>query len=429
MSSTGRLGILVGGGPSPGINSVIAAVTIECQRAGVTAVGLRDGFRWLMQGNTDHVEMLTAERVAEEHFRGGSLLGTGRANPTRKPEHLAATLASLQHLGIDKLVTIGGDDTAFSAMRLAQASAEGGQRLCVVHVPKTIDNDLALPAHVDTFGFQTAVHLGAELAENLIRDAQTMSRWFLIVAMGRKAGHLALAIGAAIDAAITLIAEEWPPGPIPLGQVTDELVGAILKGRALGRAWGVAVVAEGIVDRLDPADMAAAGEVKLDEHGNVRLGELDIGRLFKSQVVASLAALGLEQTIVTKEIGYELRCADPLAIDKLYCRELGYCAARLALSDRGSAMVSVENGELKPIPFDALLDPNTGRTRVRFVDTRGLRYRIARTYMVRLTSQDLANPVTLQRLSELAGLSPTQFGQRFSHIGDREPPALQVELN
>ncbi len=426
MSTAGKLAIVVGGGPAPGINSVIAAVTIECQKAGVAVIGIRDGFRWLMQGDCEHIEQLTAERVAGAHFRGGSLLGTGRANPTRKPEHLAATLASLERLGVDKLVTIGGDDTAFSAAKLAEASTQAGRPLCVVHVPKTIDNDLALPAHVDTFGFQTAVTLASELAENIARDAETMSRWFFLVAMGRKAGHLALAMGAAIDAAITLIAEEWPAGPIPLAEVVDELVAAILKNRVLGRSWGVAVIAEGIVDRLAQADMAAAGEVRLDEHGNVRLGEIDIGRFFKGQVVRSLAAMGIDQTIVTKEIGYELRCADPLAFDKVYCRELGFCAARMVLAGKGGAMVMLDAGRLRPIPFQELMDPATGRTAVRFVDTGGLRYRIARQYMMRLTKADLENPAMLERLAATVGLSPEEFRTRFGHIAEREPAPLDV---
>lgn len=426
MSQSGKLAIVVGGGPAPGINSVIAAVTLESQRSGVEVIGIRDGFRWLMAGDRMHVETLSADRVASIHLTGGSILGTGRANPTRKTEHLAATLDALLGLGVDKLVTIGGDDTAFSAMRLAQAAQESGKQLCVVHVPKTIDNDLALPPYVNTFGFETAVQLGAELAENIRRDAETMSRWFFVVAMGRKAGHLALGIGAAIGAQITLIAEEWPSSPIPLSEAVDELVGAILKNRVLGRPWGVAVIAEGIVDRLREEDMASLGEVKRDEHGNLRLGEIDIGRLFKHRVAASLSAMGLETTIVTKEIGYELRCVDPLARDALYCRELGYCAARLALSGRGSVMVSLDNGRLVPIPFADLVDPVTGRAQVRFVDTSSLRYRIARQYMVRISGEDLRDPTMIRRLAQLAGMSEEAFRARFGHIAGREPAAPDV---
>src|SRR5215471_17877235 len=148
-----RVAILCGGGPAPGINSVIGAATIRAIVSGVHVVGIRDGFKWLMQDDTDHAVSLSIDDVSRIHFTGGSYLGISRANPTREPRHLEAVVHSLGELGVDKLITIGGDDTAFSAMRVA-AHAQG--RLRVAHVPKTIDNDLDLPHGIPTFGFQTA---------------------------------------------------------------------------------------------------------------------------------------------------------------------------------------------------------------------------------------------------------------------------------
>ena len=159
-----------------------------------------------MQGDIDHVVPLTIDAVSRIHFRGGSHLGIARANPTKDPALLDRTIDSLLRLNVSQLITIGGDDTAFSAMKLEERAAG---RIRVVHVPKTIDNDLDLPSHVDTFGFQTARHYGVDIVKNLMVDAKTTSRWYFVIAMGRKAGHLALGIGKAAGATMTLIPEEF----------------------------------------------------------------------------------------------------------------------------------------------------------------------------------------------------------------------------
>src|SRR5262245_40341111 len=183
-----RLAILVGGGPAPGINSVIAAATIRARLEGLDVVGIRDGFEWLMQGDIDHVTPLTIDAVSRIHFRGGSHIGIARANPTTDSRLLDQTLSALLRLNVTQLITIGGDDTAFSAMKLEKHS---NGILRVVHVPKTIDNDLDLPAHIDTFGYQTARHYGVEIVKNLMVDAKTTSRWYFVIERGRNAGHLA----------------------------------------------------------------------------------------------------------------------------------------------------------------------------------------------------------------------------------------------
>src|SRR5215831_14730169 len=184
-------------------------------------IGVRDGFEGLMRGDVEHVTPLTIEAVSRIHFRGGSFIGISRANPTSDPKHLENVVSSLLHLDVTALLTIGGDDTAFSAMKLEE-KAQG--RIHVVHVPKTIDNDLDLPPTVDTFGFQTARHYGSEIVKNLMVDAKTTSHWFFVIAMGRKAGHLALGIGKAAGSTLTLIPEEFPK-PLRLKTIVDTLVG------------------------------------------------------------------------------------------------------------------------------------------------------------------------------------------------------------
>ena len=277
MTEHEKVGILVGGGPAPGINSVISAATIRSVIAGWDVVGILDGFQWIMRGDTDHVIPLDIDRVSRLHFQGGSELRTSRANPTRDPALLDQSLASLEALGISRLITIGGDDTAHSAMRLDERS---GDRLRVVHVPKTIDNDLDLPTPVDTFGYQTARSIGVQIVENLMVDARSTGRWYFVIAMGRTTGHLALGIGKASGATVTLIPEEFDH-PTPLSDIADTLVGSILTGLARGRRDGVAVLAEGVVYGIDPTDLDDLDAIERDDHGHIRLAEVDIGAMLK----------------------------------------------------------------------------------------------------------------------------------------------------
>lgn len=418
----GKLAILVGGGPAPGINSVIGAATIRTAIQGIEVLGVQDGFERLMQGDTSHVRPLRIDDVSRIHFRGGSIIGTARANPTKDPKHLDAVLASLEALGVTRLITIGGDDTAFSAMKLAE---RGGERLQVVHVPKTIDNDLDLPPDIDTFGFQTARHVGAEIVKNLMVDAFTTSRWYFVISMGRKAGHLALGIGKAAGATLTLIPEEFGES-VPMKRVVDTLVGAIVKRNAEGRRNGVAVIAEGVVLSIDEKDLGSLDQVERDEHGHVRIAEINVGEILQSAVKKELAALGVKTTIVPKDVGYELRCADPIPFDMEYTRDLGYCAAKYILDGGNAAMVSMQGGRFVPIPFSTMLDPKTGRTRVRLVDTSAARYSIARRYMIRIRRDDFANAAQLAHLAKTVKLAPEEFRRRFEPLTSDEPPRLSV---
>ena len=415
-----KLAILVGGGPAPGINSVIGAATIRAVLEGVEVLGIQDGFEWIMQGNIDYVEPLTIEAVSRIHFRGGSFVGISRANPTRDAQALENSVLSLLRLNVSRLVTIGGDDTAYSALRLEEQSAG---RIAVVHVPKTIDNDLNLPPWVDTFGFQTARHFGVEILKNLMVDAHTTSRWYFIVAMGRKAGHLALGIGKAAGATLTLITEEFAGQRLRLKTVVDTLVGAIIKRLAYGRRDGVAVIAEGLVLDLDPEDLVTLEAVERDAHGNLHIDDVNIGELLKAEAQKRLAQLGLRCTIVAKNIGYELRCADPIPFDMEYTRDLGYCAVKYLLEGGTGVMISMQGGHFEPIPFADLLDPQTGRSKVRLVDVGSTRYGIARRYMIRLRRDDFEDAHELARFAATAHMSPQQFHDQFAYlIADELPP-------
>jgi 6-phosphofructokinase len=421
MGDSKKLGILVGGGPAPGINSVIGAATIRSLLEGVSVLGIKDGFEWIMQGSTAHTVPMTIDAVSRLHFRGGSVIGISRANPTKDPQHLEHCVDALLRLDIDRLITIGGDDTAFSAMKLAEKSAG---RVRVVHVPKTIDNDLDLPPHIDTFGFQTARHVGAEIVKNLMVDAFTTSKWYIVISMGRKAGHLALGIGKAAGATLTLVAEEFGSERIRFTTIVDTLVGAIIKRLSEGRRDGVAVVAEGVVLDIDPRDLSELKNVERDAHGNLRLAEIDIGEMLKHAVVERLKGVGITAAVAAKNIGYELRCADPIPYDMEYTRDLGYCAAKYLLDGGHDVMVSMQGGQFVPVPFKQLLDPNTGRAKIRLVDIHSARYAIARRYMIRLRRDDFENPAELERFARTAGLSVAEFRRQFEYLTAAEPPPL-----
>src|SRR5262245_44269152 len=246
-STRGKLGIVVGGGPAPGINGVISSVTIEAINRGIEVVGIRDGFKHLVTGDISQVRPLTIPDVAPSYQRGGSLLGTSRTNPAKDPAHMAAVLDGLNRLGIKFLVTIGGDDTAYSGSQV-YAHAKGAIK--VAHVPKTIDNDLPLPPGIPTFGFETARHYGVQLARNLHEDAKTTTRWYICVSMGRAAGHLALGIGKASAATVTLIAEELKAKDVSLELICDIIIGSMIKRKAQGKSYGLAVLAEGLLEAI-----------------------------------------------------------------------------------------------------------------------------------------------------------------------------------
>jgi ATP-dependent phosphofructokinase / diphosphate-dependent phosphofructokinase len=419
-----NLAILVAGGPAPGINSVIGAATIRAQLEGIEVIGIRDGFEWIMQGDIDHVTPLSIEAVSRIHFRGGSHIGISRANPTSNRADLDRVVMALLRLNISQLITIGGDDTAFSAMKLEE---HAGGRIRIVHVPKTIDNDLDLPPHVDTFGFQTARHYGVEIIKNLMVDAKTTTRWYFVVTMGRKAGHLALGIGKAAGATVTLIPEEFPK-PIRLKRIVDTLVGAIIKRLSYGRHDGVAMVGEGVVLDVAPEDLGGLDEVERDAHGNLRIAEVNIGEILKTQIARRLKEFGLKIAIVAKNIGYELRCADPIPYDMEYTRDLGYCAAKFLLSGGTAAMVSMQAGRFVPVPFSELIDPATGRARLRLVDIASTRYAIARRYMIRLRRDDFDDPHELAKLAATVRMSLDEFHRQFEYVTDDEPAPLAFDV-
>jgi 6-phosphofructokinase len=421
----GKLALLVGGGPAPGINGVISSVTIEAVEQGIEVIGFRDGFQWLVKGDLEHYRKLTIDEVKAIHLRGGSILGTSRTNPTKSEKDMHNVLDVLRRLNVTMLVTIGGDDTAYSG---SQVYAKAGGAIRVAHVPKTIDNDLPLPGSTPTFGFETARQVGVGIIRNLAEDARTTSRWYLIVSMGRAAGHLALGIGKAAAATLTIIPEEFGERHVTLDEVCDILIGSIIKRRTMHANYGVAVLAEGLMEAIGEtgllecmsmAQVGRYGQIVRDPHGHLRLGEIEFGRMIKDRLSQKLEELNLPVTLIDKDLGYELRCADPIPFDAEYTRDLGYGAVKFLRSEgagKFGAIISLVGGHLEPLPFDQMLDPKTKRMQTRRVNVSGEGYECARRYMIRLDRRDFESPKRLAQLASVAGMTPEQFRQRFEYI-------------
>ncbi|HIG72576.1 MAG: 6-phosphofructokinase [Myxococcales bacterium] len=410
--STATFGLLVGGGPAPGINGVISSATLAARKNGSRVIGLLQGFEWLMQGDIEHVVELDADSVSRIHEQGGSILRTSRANPTRDPAHLARVVESLHKLGIDHLISIGGDDTCFSAKTVAEAA---GDALCVAHVPKTIDNDLPLPEGVPTFGFETARATAAQILTTLFEDARTSKRWFIVTLMGRNAGHLAL--GAAHSAGSTLaivaeeIAKEVGDEKIGLDRLAKMVEGAMLKSTALGHPHGVIVLAEGLGECLDPRELP---DLPLDEHGHLRLAELPLGHLIRERVREGLDAHGISATIIVKDIGYELRCVAPNAFDQDYTRDLGAGAVATLLSGTSDVMITRQNQGIVALPFSEILDPATGKTRIRMLDIETQSYANSKALQTRLESGDLEDVGMREALVAASNLDLDALRKRFA---------------
>ncbi|MEF9476221.1 MAG: 6-phosphofructokinase, partial [Candidatus Mariimomonas ferrooxydans] len=379
------LAIVVGGGPAPGINGVISAATVEAVNKGLKVIGIMDGFKWLFRGNTKKIINLTGKNVWNIHNRGGSLLRTARDFPDNPEEKLKNAVKTIKALKIKFLITIGGDGTAYIATEIKKMA---GKSLSIVHVPKTIDNDLPLPGGVPTFGFETARHWGTEIVANIIVDARTTGRWYFVTTMGRHTGHLALGIGKASGAAITLIPEEFKEKKLKFTKVADVLEGSIIKRLSRGYPHGVAILAEGVAGKIDVKELslyehiekveAASESSRNDLRSNrlnsgplrdrrevLKLSEIQLGRILEHFVSKNLESRGIKTRIIHKKIGYELRAADPIPFDAEYTRNLGYSAVKFLLKGRTGAMITFFEDKVQPVPFRKIIDPVTKKTRLR----------------------------------------------------------------
>ena len=418
------IAIVCGGGPAPGINSVISGIVNEATRHGWDVLGIYDGFSRLARGEKNYVRLEPTD-ISRIHLTGGCILKMSRFNPTKKESDLRTVVETLTELGVTHLVTIGGDDTAYSSAAVSEFARKVGRTINVVHVPKTIDNDLPLPEGVPTFGFETARAFATTEIENLMEDARTTNnRWYFTIAMGRTAGHLALGMGRSAGAALTVIPEEFPEDKIPLQQIVDIITGSVVKRYLTGRNYGVAVIAEGVIEKIAPEDFKKLGTVVTDEHGHIRYSELDFGEILKQAVLAEVKKLNIKISVIDKEIGYELRCTAPIAYDIDYARSLGYSAVKFLMRGDSGALITIQDNNAVPMRFEDIKDPATGKTKVRKVNIGSIQYRIARGLMMRLEKEDLDDP----GLANAYRMEPAEFKERYAYLFSPAAIAKEAEV-
>ena len=402
-----RVAILFAGGPAPGANAVISTAATSFMREGTEVIGMKHGYSSLADFSPDKplVEgkdyvRITPEFIKRSRSSQGILLGTARTNPGRSvssPAHLedparvkplANVDAGLRSLGVEALVSIGGDDTLKTAnkFKLYQDRLPAGtKKIPVVHLPKTIDNDYM---GIDfTFGYFTAVDtLGGEI-RNLLYDAEASRSYFLCETMGRSAGWLSYGAAIAGEASLVISVEDihgkfrgeetvaGPNGETKIKPVMniDEVVGRIVKTMRVreeqeGKQYGVIVMAEGLAEYL-PAK--ALEGIPRDDHGHISISHVQLGKMFAKLVSDEFKKqTGRSRKVVGLQLGYEARCAKPHAFDVMLGSQLGVGGYR-ALAERGlnGVMVSVSGQlDLNYVPFEELVDPNTLVTVVRYVE-------------------------------------------------------------
>jgi 6-phosphofructokinase len=412
-----RVAILFAGGPAPGANAVISTAATSFMRNGTEVVGMKHGYSSLAEFSADKplvqgrdYVVITPEFLKRTRSGQGIMLGTARTNPGKHisaPAHfddaqrvqpLKNVYEGLLSLGVEALISIGGDDTLKTANKFKlyqDRLPEGSKRIPVVHLPKTIDNDYM---GIDfTFGYFTAVDtLGGEI-RNLLYDADAGRCYYLCETMGRSAGWLSYGAAISGEASLVISVEDIHGRYRGEETVTDasgqtkikpvmnieEVVGRIVKTMRVreedeGKQYGVIVLAEGLAEYLPSAQLEG---IPRDEHGHISIAQVQLGRMFSKLVADEFKRqTGRSRKVVGLQLGYEARCAKPHAFDVMLGSQLGVGAYR-ALAERGlnGVMVSVSGQlDLNYVPFEELVDPNTLVTVVRYVERGSDFHRLAR---------------------------------------------------
>jgi len=413
-----RVAILFAGGPAPAANAVISTAASSFLRNDIEVVGIKNGYSRLLEFSQtsplvkerDYIQ-LDQKALRRTRNTRGILIGTARANPGRSvsspahfsdPERVAplkTVYDALCSIGVDALISIGGDDTLKTAnkFRLYQERLPAGShRIPVVHLPKTIDNDYC---GIDfTFGYFTAVDTLAAEIRNLLADSEASRAYFLAETMGRSAGWLAYGAAVAGEASLVISVEditgkyrgeEEVVDPTSGHKSTrsimnvDEVVKRIVRTMRVreerdGKDYGVIVMAEGLAEYLPTSYLQG---VSRDEHGHIAISQLNLSRLFSKLVSDEFKAqTGRKRKVTGLQLGYEARCALPHAFDVMLGSQLGVGAYRALVEKRlNGVMVSVSGQlDLNYVPFDKLVDPETLVTVVRYVQPDSDFHKLAR---------------------------------------------------
>lgn len=338
--------IICGGGPAPGINAVISSIARVFLKSNYRVVGIHEGYKGLFSNDrkVEEIDYHFADRI---HNIGGSALRMSRYKP--KDEEFSAEFFIKNNVKL--LVTIGGDDTASTANRIAKYLTNNNVKLQNIHVPKTIDNDLPLPEGIPTFGYQSAKEEGVKIANTIYEDARTSGNWFVVSAMGREAGHLAFGIGTSVRYPMIVIPEMFNKTDITINKIIRLIISSILKRLILGIGYGTAIISEGVFHFMTDEEIKSTNiNFTYDEHGHPELGSVSKAHIFNILLAQELKKLKIPGKSRPVELGYELRCIQPVAYDLLYCTLLGIGVKRLFDSGYTGCMVTADNtGNISPL--------------------------------------------------------------------------------
>ena len=354
--------ILTGGGPAPGMNTVVGSIAKTFIQNDYRVLGLHGGYKGLFSPNPNFCELdfVTADWIFN---RGGSYLMMSRYKPTEVDFTDNFNLDFFKNNNIQLLVTVGGDDTASTANRIAKFLEANNYPIANIHVPKTIDNDLPLPQNIPTFGYHSAKGEGTKIAATIYEDARTSGNWFVVSAMGRSAGHLALGIGATCHYPMIVIPEMFNKTKITAEKIINMAISSIIKRKIMGISYGAIMISEGVFHELSHEELEASGvKFTYDEHGHPELGKVSKAQLFNEMLENKLKVLGISVKSRPVEIGYEVRCVTPFAYDLMYCSQLGMGVYKLFTEGVTGCMVYVDlNGNVKSLYLKDMQDPNTGK--------------------------------------------------------------------
>ncbi|MCD4736722.1 MAG: 6-phosphofructokinase [Bacteroidales bacterium] len=358
------IAILAGGGPAPGINTVVASVAKVFLKDGYRVIGIHEGYKGLFAFRPDLVEFdfNTCDKIMNQ---GGSLLHMSRF----KPKNDDFKKDFFINNNVKLLVTIGGDDTASTANRISKHLIENNISIQNIHVPKTIDNDLPLPEGQPTFGYQTAKQTGVTIASTVYEDARTSGNWFIVSAMGREAGHLAFGIGAACHYPMIIIPEMFDKSRCSFDKIVNLVISSIIKRKILDIKYGAAIISEGVFHFMTDTEIKSTNlSFTYDDHGHPELGNVSKAHIFNMLVQRKLKEIGLNVKSRPVELGYELRCVTPSAFDLLYCSLLGIGVKRLFEKGFTGCMVTADpKGDIRPLYLKDVEGDN-GKVKPRLVD-------------------------------------------------------------
>jgi len=366
------IAILCGGGPAPGINSVISSVALVFLKSGFRVLGIDDGYKGLFDKHP-HIKEIDFTLADDIHKRGGSALRMSRHKP--KTEEFNTKFFTDNNVKL--LITIGGDDTASTANRISKFLKENDVNIQNIHVPKTIDNDLPLPEGIPTFGYHSAKQEGVRIAQTVYEDARTSGNWFVVSAMGREAGHLAFGIGAANHFPMIVIPEMFYNVKVTFDRIINLIISAIVKRKILGINYGAVIVSEGVFHFMSDAEIENSGiNFTYDDHGHPELGNVSKAHIFNVLLQQKLKQLGIIVKSRPVELGYELRCVPPTAYDQLYCGLLGYGVKKLYDEGKTGCMVTADQtGEVTPLYLEDVADEN-GKILPRLVNMEGAKQKL-----------------------------------------------------